>query len=934
MDVLNRLKSAVSTVLPVGNPISGEFEILTHRASGGPAMFWKIYDGIQKSTKQEASVFLFEKKSIERFSKHERDIITESLKKGVSQLTRLRHPKVLSVIHPLEDSRESLAFATEPVFASLANVIGQHDNLPNPAPSYLKDFVLFDVEIKYGLLQVLEGLAFLHSSVKMIHGNLCPESIFINKTGCWKIAGFEFCTINTNQQGPPYYPFREWEPRMTPSAQPKLNYLAPEYAMTASCDTASDMFSVGILIYAIHNNGKPVFESLSDWNTFKKNVDELKQFRLSKLEGLSDLVKDHVKMLLNVEPSLRPDADQISKIPFFEDVGVMTLTYLDLLVQKDNLQKSQFFKGLPKVVAKLPKRVNLQRVLPSLSKECSNANMVPFILPNMIEVAEQATNEEYCQKIFPEFIPLFKITEPIQVMLIFLQNMNLLLSKTTQDDIRNHVLPMITRALEAGMPQMQELCLNIIPSFANLVEYASLKNAIIPRIKKLCLAAPTLSIRVNCLVCLGKLLEYLDKWFVLDEVLPILPSIPSREPSVLMSILGIYKVTLTHKKLGITKEMLASKILPFLFPLSIENGLGLSQYQSFMSVIKDMICRVESEHVAKLEQLNAVQQEQRTLQKFAQESVQTGSTSSGEITGHVDSSTMDSFLSGCGFGGGIGAMMNKNDTAASKTLANESVSKKPVQLTMEEKEKMMKQQEMQHRLKAQASIQPKPVASSNATKSNSRDLSSSLLENDFMSNIARPGTPLSLASTGGAQWAAPAPSFQPNLVGANAFGSQVRPSQPLLSSGKTMDLSALDDLLPSKPKMSMNQLGSSSSGVAGNQSNNWNSGVLGQSGTSAGMRHSGSMGSMAPVVNSNAMGNSRTVGSFGGMSTQGTPMPFQGVQSTMPGVLGGAAFGTSNPFLRPPGTGMSLMQPNAVHQSDSKTGSMPLSNKDIADLLG
>lgn len=52
MDVLNRLKSAVSTVLPVGNPISGEFEILTHRASGGPAMLWKIYDGIQKSTKQ------------------------------------------------------------------------------------------------------------------------------------------------------------------------------------------------------------------------------------------------------------------------------------------------------------------------------------------------------------------------------------------------------------------------------------------------------------------------------------------------------------------------------------------------------------------------------------------------------------------------------------------------------------------------------------------------------------------------------------------------------------------------------------------------------------------------------------------------------------------------------------------------------------------
>ena len=52
MDVFNRLKSAVTNVLPVGNPITNDFEILGHRASGGPAMLWKIYDGIQRSTKQ------------------------------------------------------------------------------------------------------------------------------------------------------------------------------------------------------------------------------------------------------------------------------------------------------------------------------------------------------------------------------------------------------------------------------------------------------------------------------------------------------------------------------------------------------------------------------------------------------------------------------------------------------------------------------------------------------------------------------------------------------------------------------------------------------------------------------------------------------------------------------------------------------------------
>ncbi len=45
-------------------------------------------------------------------------------------------------------------------------------------------------------------------------------------------------------------------------------------------------------------------------------------------------------------------------------------------------------------------------------------------------------------------------------------------------------------------------------------------------------------VRVNSLVCLGKILEYLDKWFVIDEILPFLQQIPSKEPAVLMGILG------------------------------------------------------------------------------------------------------------------------------------------------------------------------------------------------------------------------------------------------------------------------------------------------------------------------------------------------------------------------------------------------------------
>uniref|UniRef100_A0A2K6R0P6 SCY1 like pseudokinase 2 n=1 Tax=Rhinopithecus roxellana TaxID=61622 RepID=A0A2K6R0P6_RHIRO len=105
--------------------------------------------------------------------------------------------------------------------------------------------------------------------------------------------------------------------------------------------------------------------------------------------------------------------------------------------------------------------------------------------------------------------------------------MDLLLTKTPPDEIKNSVLPMVYRALEAPSIQTQELCLNIIPPFANLIDYPSMKRTLIPRIKNACLQISSLAVCVNSLV-------------------------------FFMGILGIYKCTFTHK-LGITKEQLAGK---------------------------------------------------------------------------------------------------------------------------------------------------------------------------------------------------------------------------------------------------------------------------------------------------------------------------------------------------------------------------------------
>ncbi|XP_058481774.1 SCY1-like protein 2 isoform X1 [Solea solea] len=840
--MLNKLKSTVTKVTAdvtsavMGNPVTREFEVGRHIASGGPGLCWRIYNGTKKSTKQEVAVFVFDKKMVDKYQKFEKDQIIDSLKKGVQQLTRLRHPRLLTVQHPLEESRDCLAFCTEPVFASLSNVLGQWDNLPCPVPNDIKEYKLFDVEIKYGLLQMSEGMAFLHSGVKMVHGNLCLENIILNKSGAWKIMGFDFSISSTNPtEAEPKYTCKEWEPNLPPLCLPNPEYLAPEYILSVSCDSASDMYSLGVVMHAIFNEGKPVFQvSKHDiFKSFSRQLDQLSTMSPAVLNKIPEDVREHVKMLLSVTPNVRPDADQMTKMPFFDDVGAMTLQYFDSLFQRDNLQKSQFFKGLPKVLPKLPKRVVVYRILPALTSEFVNPDMVPFVLPNVLLIAEDCTKEEYVRLILPDLTPVFKQQEPVQasnmILLIFLQKMDLLLTKTPEGDIKNSVLPMVYRALEAPSVQIQELCLNIIPTFANLIDYPSMKNSLIPKIKSACLQTSSLAVRVNSLVCLGKILEYLDKWFVIDEILPFLQQIPSREPAVLMGILGIYKCTYSHKKLGIPKENLASKTLPHLVSLSIDNNLNLNQFNSFMVVIREMLSRMEAEHKTKLEQLHLMQAQQRSI------NITNSGNQSEEIKSPPSSgSQIDDIFGSTGVNG------KENGSAATASQPNR------MSLTLEEKQRLAKEQEQAVKLRNQQPLAPQSIRPAASTNSQTKDLTSSLLSsmtslnNLSMANTARPapaqGTTIAAFPTSGPMVGSmgapvsngfnPPMGFQtagmgmgmraagPGLYGGMATTSSTPNfgtiSQNHASVGQThraTDMSALDNLFTSsKPKATLNQL--------------------------------------------------------------------------------------------------------------------------------
>ncbi|VDN94567.1 unnamed protein product [Brugia pahangi] len=621
---LNRIRSTVTSVaaqvsnaLP-GNPVTRDYEVLSQVGSAGPVFSWKIYAAQKRSTKKPVSVWLFEKRNLEKWPKYERELFSEILKRGVSQLTRLRHPRILVIEHPLEESRDSYAFCTEPVFASLANVLGHLDNI-SPYPTHLDEFELLDIEIRYGLFQIVEALSFLHIDVRMMHRNISPESVIINEKGEWKLAGFDFAvqgTQGTNNQV--MYEMLEWNQRTMSVVQPLLDYLAPEYVIGGRCDPYADIFSFGIMVLTVFNKGKQPFDNRNSLDNFRKNTEKLNTLPVSMFVNVPAELRDDLKMCLNLTPDLRPDATQFSKIAYFDEPLIRTLNSLDSLCQMDYTQKMNFFKQLPQFLMKFPKRPLVQKILPQLCAEFIAAELIPFILPSIFHITATANSDEFTAAILPQLIPIFTLDRPYQILLMFLQNMDLLLQKTSEEDARKYLLPLICNALSSETVKIQELCLSIVPKVATMIERQSMKTEVLPKLLLLIIdGGGVLTIRVQALLCIGKLLPSLEPWMVTEQIIPALPKVISREPAILMAILGIYKLAYEESRFGITREQCARSILPFLIASSMENTLNMPQFEQYMSLIHRILDKIEKEQRQRLQQLSATQEEQRSIGEFA-----------------------------------------------------------------------------------------------------------------------------------------------------------------------------------------------------------------------------------------------------------------------------------------------------------------------------
>ncbi|GJJ12295.1 hypothetical protein Clacol_006536 [Clathrus columnatus] len=601
---------------------------------------WKIQPGVHKTTNKRVSVWSFDKRSseLERSGAHNKEQIIEVLKAEATALGRLRHPSILGMpnnnmmiffvtaenapemTEPLEETRSELVFATEPLLSVLSQ------SIPTGHRRQIMD--LDEVEIQKGILQLCKGLEFLHNSAKLIHTNIAPENILINSKGDWKIGGLALTIPFLRPDGSPSkWEFPAYDARLMSHVQRSFDYMAPEYALDEQLTPASDMYSLGCVIYAVHNKGRPPSLNQNSLGRLRDNAGK----PLTGTEQMDSSLRDLLSAIITRHPQSRPGPTILPTYPFFSSLAISTLNFLDrsTFASKTREEKIAFMKGLTGVLPTFSDGLRTRKILPSLIEEMKDTHLLPYILPNVFYISKTLSSLLFASAVLPSLKPLFSIKDPPQNMLTLLDNLTLLQEKTDKVTFKDRkiffvsvhffgavngidVLPLVYNALESEHAMVQERALKIVPHLCDTIDYAEVQSVLFPRVALVFTKTRILSVKVQTLDCFVQMVKTLDQSSLTQKLVPLLSKIRTKVRFVSLSLsLLIIRLTerLCHRTccygtlavqeamgMKVDREAVATLVLPQLWAMSIGPLINLDQFQRFMKVIKALSERVEREH--------------------------------------------------------------------------------------------------------------------------------------------------------------------------------------------------------------------------------------------------------------------------------------------------------------------------------------------------
>ncbi|CAH8565896.1 unnamed protein product [Schistosoma turkestanicum] len=434
-----------------------------------------------------------------------------------------------------------------------------------------------------------------------MHCNINTASILLVNKSIWKLGGLNFLEkiVDTTKITPK---FTGCSVKLPLFAQPDLDFIAPEAQMYNSMSPLADMFSLGMVVCAIHNQGHSLIDSEQNPTVYVKQLPEIPNSFEKISERLPKTLLEPVRKMISQDVRERPTSQLFALLKVFNEPVVLSYEGLLTLNEKSINQKKEFFGRLPKVIPLFESNVRYKYILPLILQWLNESNeLIPSILPTFLTMIKVAESDDYDRYLKLHLQKILTETKSLQTSMVILDHSDFFINHISQEDIENLVLPELFICLEPGTPKSLETVQNAISVLSKYLSNTQIVQSILPQLKEIYnRKTSNLKIRIACLECLGRLLKKFTLSTLCDDVLPFLSSIRTVDRELVLAVVALNRRLLSERNNEISYTYIAGMLLPCMVNFLALKTLTMPDFRAVVNLTRTMLDLIDRQRSIEL----------------------------------------------------------------------------------------------------------------------------------------------------------------------------------------------------------------------------------------------------------------------------------------------------------------------------------------------
>ncbi|CAH2325292.1 N-terminal kinase [Pelobates cultripes] len=486
---------------------------------------WGIQKGKKKVGGDAVSVFTYE---IQPSAEEQ----TQAARSALKRIKTLRHPNILSYVDGLETDK-CVYIVTEPV-----------TQLGTYMKSRTDSGGVSELEISWGLHQIVKALSFLVNDGNLIHNNVCMSAVYVDRAGEWKLGGLEYM-----------YPAgaEETAPRKISELEKYDPPEKTERSKSSKEKWSADMWCLGCLIWEVFNGPLP------------------RPTALRSLGKIPKTLVPHYCELVGANPKARPNPARFlqncrSPGGFLSNSFVETNLFLEEIQIKDPTERQTFFGQLSENLDTFPEDFCRHKILPQLLTAFEFGSAGAIILTPLFKIGKFLNADEYQQKIIPVIVKMFSSTDRA-MRIRLLQQMENFIQYLNEPTVNTQIFPHVVHGFMDTNPAIREQTVKSMLLLAPKLNENNLNVELMKHFARLQARDDQGPIRCNTTVCLGKIAPYLNPT-TRQRVLISAFCRATKDPFAPSRAAGVLGFAATHNFYSMTD--CAAKILPVLCGVTVD----------------------------------------------------------------------------------------------------------------------------------------------------------------------------------------------------------------------------------------------------------------------------------------------------------------------------------------------------------------------------